>query len=123
MRHDFLPKEQALVSVHQLALADRGASLHAGNIAGPFLQTQSRHSRGNRARGHDQIFVFRKVELVDHAAQQIDIDLPAGGDKTGADFDDYSHILRGVAISLSCCSRSSMETRRANPDVRAHEGQ
>ena len=62
-----------------------------GNIAGTFLQRESRHARRDRARGHDQIFVLREIELIDHAAQQVDIDLPAGSNKTGADFDDDSH--------------------------------
>ena len=96
MRDDFLAEEKALVGVHQLALANGGAGLHAGNVAGALLERQSRHAGGDGAGSYDEVFVFREVELIDHAAQQIDIDLAAGSDKAGADFDDDSHSLFAV---------------------------
>ena len=34
---------------------------------------------------------LREIELVDHAAQQVGVDLPARSDQAGADFDDDSH--------------------------------
>ena len=112
LRDDFLAEEQALVGVHQLALADGGAGLHARDIAGALSSDEARHAGGDRARGDDQVFVFREVELIDHAAQQVDVDLPAGGDETGADFDDtiFGHGTLVAAVvatdrgttSLSC---------------------
>ena len=55
------------------------------------------HARSDGAGGDNQIFVFRKVELVDHSAKQIDIDLSPGGNKAGADFYDDAHKLSGSA--------------------------
>ena len=84
--------------MHQLALADGGAGLHAGHVAGALLEAESRHAGGDGARSHDQIFVLREIELIDHAAQQVDVDLPAGSDQAGADFDDDSHSLCGQLV-------------------------
>src|SRR5581483_7059395 len=46
------------------------------------------------------------IKLVHHAAQQIDIDLPVGGNEAGADFDDYSHVF--LARAISRCRESPM---------------
>jgi hypothetical protein len=36
-----------------------------------------------------------EIELIDHAAEQLGIDLPTGSNETGADFDDYAHLVLG----------------------------
>src|SRR5579872_1845493 len=77
--------------MHELALADGGASLHSRNVVGALAEIQARHTGGYGAGGDDEVFVFREVELVDHTAKQVDIDLPSRGNETGADFDDHAH--------------------------------
>ena len=37
---------------------------------------------------------FAEIELIDHGAQQVRVDLTAGGDEAGADFDDDSHAIK-----------------------------
>ena len=69
LRYDFLSEEEPLVGVHQLALPDGGAGLHARHVAGTLLKREARHARGNRTRGDDQVFVLGKIELVDNTAQ------------------------------------------------------
>ena len=77
--------------MHQLALTDGSTSLHAWHVAWPIPQIEAGHASGNRARSNDQVFVLRQVELIDHAAQQINVNLPAGGNQAGTDFNDHSH--------------------------------
>src|SRR5258708_9243839 len=79
--------------MHQLALPDGGASLHAGNIGRALGQRQTGHTGGNRARRHDEIFVLGEVELIDHSTQQVGVNLPAWGNEAGTDFYDNSHML------------------------------
>ena len=60
---------------------------------------------------------FDEIELIDHAAQQVDIDLPAGCDETGADFNDDSHNCsfagRGEINSVAA-GNPSRSVRRAD---------
>ncbi len=49
LRHDFLSEKKALVGVHQLALANSCAGLHARDIGGAIPELQARHARCDRA--------------------------------------------------------------------------
>jgi hypothetical protein len=41
LRDHFLAEKKALVGVHELALSDSRASLHAANVTWPLFQLQS----------------------------------------------------------------------------------
>ena len=89
--YDFLSEEELLVGMHQQALADGGAGLHARHAGGPVVEAQVRHAGGDRARADDQVFVAREIELVDQRAHSFFVDPPAGRDQAGSDFDDEAH--------------------------------
>src|SRR3984957_15064037 len=93
LRDHLLTEKQALVGMHQPALADRGAGLHRRDLARSLPQPKARNASGNRTGRNDQILVFAEIELIDQPAQQVGINLPARSDKAGADFDDNSHIV------------------------------
>src|SRR5580700_4135682 len=79
--------------MHELALAHGGAGLHAGYAGGALVQAQPGHARRDGAGGDDQVFVLAEIELIDHRAQQVGVNLAAGSDEAGADFDDDSHAI------------------------------
>ena len=81
------------------------------NVAGTLLQIKARHARGYGPRSDDQVFVLREIELVHHATEQMNIDLPSRSNETGADFYDHAHLVLGccrganfACHSLPCCS-------------------
>ncbi len=41
-----------------------------------------------------------EVELINHGAEQVRVDLAAGSDQAGADFDDNSHMILNFAAWL-----------------------
>src|ERR1700731_4188981 len=104
--------------MHQFALADRGAGLHARNISGTLLQRQPRHPRRDCTRSHNKVLVRCEVELIDHAAQQVDVNLPAGSGEAGADFDDHSHIRMdsGPGSQSASLPRNSGSENPATPE-------
>ena len=69
-----------------------------GTPLGRLRSRQSGHARGDRAGGDDQILVLAEIELIHHGAQQVGVNLAAGSDKAGADFDDHSHDLTTTLI-------------------------
>ena len=84
--------------MHQLALPDGRAGLHAGDAAGPLAQPKSGDAGGDRAGSDDQILVLVEIELIDHGAQQVRVDLTSGSDEAGADFDDDSHAINTFPV-------------------------
>src|SRR5579863_3780003 len=80
--------------MHEPALSDGSAGLHAWNVGRTLADREARHAGRDCARGHDEIFVSGKIELIDDAAQQADIDISVRCNQAGSDFDDYAHSLR-----------------------------
>jgi hypothetical protein len=57
-----------------------------------------------------------EIELIDEAAQEVRINLTTRGDKAGADFDDYSHILIFLRL-LNAESAPSGGTSKDNTSI------
>jgi len=118
--NDFFAEEEALVGVHQLALAHGGTSLHPWNVAGTLLQCEAGHAGGDGARSNDQIFVVRQIKLIHQPAKQMNIDVPLGSDKTGADFDDHAHLCWFGAGWQSLPSISNRESEAGGKGTTSH---
>ena len=82
-----------------IPLPDLMPLLHARDSAGPLAQSQSRDTGRDGAGSDDQVLVFAEIELVHHSAHQVGVDLTAGCDQAGADFDDYSHAIETFWLS------------------------
>src|ERR1019366_385024 len=99
------------------------AGLHAWDILGALLQVEARHARGDCSRSDNEVFVLREIELIDYAAEQVDINLPRGSDKAGADFDPHSHSLEGLRAGATCNSSLPRNSDSENPATSGGKGQ
>jgi SAM-dependent methyltransferase len=61
--------------------------------------------------------MFREVELVDHASEQMDIHLPSGSNKTSTDFDNDAHLVLASA-GANGSSRRVAPTLGTRPPAR-----
>jgi len=100
--YDLFAKKYTLVGVHEPALPDGGTGLHAGNVGGTLTQRESGHAGGDCARGDNQVFVMRKIELIDETTQKVDVDPAARGNEAGSDFDYDAHSVIAKDDVPSC---------------------
>jgi hypothetical protein len=85
-------REKFRVSGHEPRLADGGAGLKFGEVAGAFFKTERAHARADCAAADDDDFASRfslRGDLRDELLQLRRINLfPAVGQHAGAEFDD-----------------------------------
>ena len=88
-------REQLVVGVHKLALAHGGRGLLGRHVHRLFAEAQLAYAHADGARGDEDHFVARVLEIAEYLAQRLhlpDVEPPRGvGDGGGADLDDDAH--------------------------------